>query len=52
MPWKKTKSGSYRTKKGGSVKRPKQYEALRKQGVSKTKAAKIANQKHAKKKKS
>jgi hypothetical protein len=32
-------------KKYASIKRPKVYEALRKKGYSKTKAAKIANSK-------
>lgn len=36
-------------KKYASIKRPKQYEALRNQGKSKTQAAKIANSKKGKK---
>ena len=45
MPWKKTKKG-YRVKgkkRSGTIKRPKQYEALRKKGMSKKRAARIAN---------
>lgn len=38
-------------KKMASVKKPKVYEALRKKGASKTKAAKIANSKAGGKKK-
>lgn len=47
MPWKKTKKG-YRVKgkrRSGTVKRPKQYEALRRKGMSKKSAARIANSK-------
>lgn len=50
MPWKKNKGGGYRTKKGGSVKRPKQYEALRRKGMSKKAAARIANTKRRRRK--
>lgn len=50
MPWKKNKGGGYKTSKGGNVKNPKQYEALRKKGMSKDKAAKITNSKSKKKK--
>jgi hypothetical protein len=32
-------------KKMASIKRPRQYEALRKKGISKKRAAKIANSK-------
>lgn len=45
MPWKKTKKG-YRVKgkkRSGTIKRPKQYEALRRKGMSKKRAARIAN---------
>jgi hypothetical protein len=45
MPWKKNRKGGYRTKRGGNVKRPKQYEALRRKGMSKKTAARIANSK-------
>jgi hypothetical protein len=45
MPWKKAKGGGKTTKRGGFVKNTKQYEALRKKGVSKGKAARIANSK-------
>jgi predicted GNAT family acetyltransferase len=38
-------------KKMRSIKRPKVYEALRGKGLSKTRAAKIANSKKARKKK-
>lgn len=47
MPWKKTKKG-YRVKgkkRSGTIKRPKQYEALRRKGLSKKMAARIANRK-------
>lgn len=37
-------------KKFRSIKRPKVYEGLRKRGLSKTRAAKIANSRKAKKK--
>lgn len=43
MPWRANKSGGYRTKHGGNVKRPAQYEAMRRKGLSKTTAARIAN---------
>lgn len=43
MPWRKNRRGGYGTKRGGNVKRPKQYEALRRKGMSKKKAARIAN---------
>lgn len=51
MPWKKTKSGYKKKgqKRGGHIKRPKQYEALRKKGMSKKSAARIANSKRRKK---
>lgn len=51
MPWKKTKSGYKKKgqKKGGNIKRPKQYEALRRRGVPKKMAARIANRKRKKK---
>jgi hypothetical protein len=45
MPWKKTRKG-YRVKgkrRSGTIKRPKQYEALRRRGMSKKTAARIAN---------
>lgn len=44
MPWRKTKKG-YKVKgrKSGTIKRPKQYEALRRKGMSKRSAARIAN---------
>lgn len=42
MPWKRRKSG-YTTKRGGFVRRPKQYEALRRKGMSKSRAARISN---------
>lgn len=42
MPWRKQGSG-YTTKKGGNVANPAQYEALRKQGKSKSLAARITN---------
>lgn len=51
MPWKKTKRG-YRVKgkkRSGTVKRPKQYEALRRKGMSKRTAARIANTRRRKK---
>lgn len=37
-------------KKWRSIKRPKVYEGLRKRGMTKTRAAKIANSRKAKKK--
>ena len=43
MPWKKNKGGGYSTDKGGNVSNPKQYEALKDQGMSKEKAARITN---------
>lgn len=45
MPWRKNRSGGYRTKNGGNIAKPKIYEALRRKGMSKTKAAKITNAK-------
>ncbi len=48
MPWKRNKGGGYRTGKGGNVAKPKQYEALRKQGKSKAQAARITNAKRGK----
>ncbi len=45
MPWRRRKGGGYRTKKGGNVKKPRQYEALRRKGMSKSKAARITNAK-------
>jgi hypothetical protein len=48
MPWRRRKSG-YTTKRGGFVRRPKQYEALRRKGLSKTAAARIANSRRRKK---
>ena len=44
MPWRKTGSG-FTTKRGGFVKNPKQYEALKAEGMSKAKAARITNAK-------
>lgn len=43
MPWKKAKGGGKTTKRGGFIRRTKQYEALRRQGMSKGKAARISN---------
>lgn len=43
MPWKRAKGGGYTTSRGGRVGRPKQYEALRRQGMSKGRAARITN---------
>lgn len=50
-PWRKTKGGFKvkGKKKSGTIKRPKQYEALRKKGMSKKRAASIANSKKKKK---
>lgn len=46
MPWTKTKTGYKKTRGGkGHIKRPKVYEALRKKGMSKKRAARIANAK-------
>jgi hypothetical protein len=42
MPWKRKGSG-YTTSQGGQVSKPKQYEALRQQGKSKSQAARITN---------
>lgn len=56
MPWRKTKRGGY-TKigatrgRGGFVRNPKQYEALRKKGMPKSQAAAITNAKKRRKKK-
>lgn len=47
MPWKRKGKG-YKTSRGGFVKRPKQYEALRRKGMSKSAAARIANSKRKK----
>jgi len=51
MPWKRTKGGYKKRgqKRGGNVKRPKQYEALRRKGMPKKTAARIANSKRKKK---
>ena len=50
MPWKKQGSG-YKVKgRGGHVRKPKLYEALRRKGKSKQTAAKIANNRKGKKK--
>lgn len=48
MPWSRKRGGGYRKKgaargKGGFVKRPRQYEGLRKRGMSKSRAAAISN---------
>lgn len=43
MPWKASKGGGYRTKRGGKVKRPGKYEAMRRKGLPKSAAARIAN---------
>ncbi len=45
MPWRRNKGGGYRTSKGGNVGNPKQYEGLRKRGMSKRRAAAITNAK-------
>lgn len=47
MPWKKQGKG-YTTKSGGHVAKPSMYEALRRKGASKSKAAKITNAKRKK----
>lgn len=47
MPWRKTKKG-YKVKgkkRSGTIKRPRQYEALRRKGMPKRQAARIANSK-------
>ena len=44
MPWRRQGKG-FTTKRGGNIAKPKMYEALRKQGMSKTKAARITNAK-------
>lgn len=49
MPWRKQGKG-YTTKKGGHVRNPAQYEALKGKGMSKKKAARIANSGKSKKK--
>ena len=49
MPWRRQGKG-YTTKRGGHVAKPKMYEALRKQGKSKSQAAKITNAKKRKSK--
>jgi hypothetical protein len=43
MPWTKNKGGGFSTPQGGNIKNPKQYEALKSEGMSKEKAAKITN---------
>jgi len=44
MPWTKNKGGGYSVKgRGGNISNPKQYEALKEQGMSKEKAARITN---------
>lgn len=45
MPWKRTRGGGHKTKRGGFVRNTQQYEKLRKKGMSKKKAARIANSK-------
>jgi hypothetical protein len=50
MPWRRQGKG-YTTKRGGNVAKPSMYEALRRQGKSKTAAAKITNAKAGKKRK-
>jgi len=42
MPWKKKGSG-YTTAKGGFIKNPATYEALKREGKSKASAAAISN---------
>lgn len=51
MPWRKVKGGSTKAgaKRGGFVRNPAQYEALRQKGMSKSKAARIVNSKRGKK---
>jgi hypothetical protein len=44
VPWKKSGKG-FTTAKGGFVKNPAQYEALKAEGMSKAKAARITNAK-------
>lgn len=48
MPWRRNRGGGYRTKRGGNVRNPRQYEALRRKGYSKSRAAKITNAKRRK----
>lgn len=48
MPWRKRGKG-YTTKRGGHVAKPKQYEALRRKGMSKARAARITNAKRKRK---
>lgn len=52
MPWTKNRKGGYRKKgsnqRGGNIKRPKMYEALRRRGMGKRRAARIANSKQRK----
>lgn len=50
MPWRRQGKG-YTTKRGGNVAKPSMYEALRRQGKSKTQAAKITNAKAKRKRK-
>jgi len=42
VPWKKTKGG-YKTARGGHIRSPRMYEALRRKGLSKSSAARITN---------
>jgi hypothetical protein len=44
VPWKKSGSG-FTTAKGGFVKNPAQYEALKAKGMPKAQAARITNAK-------
>lgn len=51
MPWHKNKGGGYSTRKGGNVANPRQYEALRRKGISKANAARIVNSRKRRKRK-
>lgn len=45
VPWKRSKGGYTKRKRGrgGFVRKPRQYKALRRKGYSKSKAARITN---------
>ncbi len=51
MPWRANKGKGYRTPRGGNVANPKQYEGLRKRGMSKRRAAAVTNASNKRKRK-
>lgn len=48
MPWRSTRGGGHTTRRGGFIRNTKMYEALRRKGMSKSKAARISNSKRGK----